>query len=155
MSVEARIATFGGGGFWAIEDAMRQLTGVLNTAVGYCGGGVDAPSYRDVASGATGHVESVRVQYDPSRVRYEDLVETFLASHDPTRKTKPAPAVGSQYRSVIFVHDAEQELVAKSAVEHLSRSGLHRRPVLTTIEPATTFHLAEEYHQHYLAKRRL
>lgn len=152
---EVRIATFAAGCFWNVEDAFRRRRGVLNTAVGFSGGSVENPEYRDVASGKTGHAEVVRVQYDPARIGYEELLELFWSCHDASEKRKPPGQVGSQYRSIIFVHDAEQELAAKSSLERLAASGRVRRPILTEIAQASTFYMAADYHQQYLEKRRL
>jgi peptide-methionine (S)-S-oxide reductase len=152
---EAALATFAGGGFWGLEDAFRRREGVLNTAVGYCGGVAADPSYRDVATGTTGHVEAVQVQFDPRRVSFGELVELFFERHDPTKKMKPPGEVGSQFRSVIFVRDAAQELGAKSVLERISASARFKKPVLTVIERAAPFYRAEDYHQQYLEKRSL
>jgi peptide-methionine (S)-S-oxide reductase len=152
---EVRLATFAAGCFWNVEDAFRRRRGVLNTAVGFSGGTLADPEYRDVASGRTGHVEVVRVQYDPAQVRYEELLEVFWSCHDPGEKRKPPGEVGSQYRSVIFAHDAEQELAAKSSLARLEASRRPRRPVLTEIRAAATFYMAADYHQQYLEKRRM
>jgi peptide-methionine (S)-S-oxide reductase len=151
---EVRIATFAAGCFWNVEDAFRRRRGVLNTAVGFSGGTLENPEYRDVASGRTGHAEVVRVQYDPAQVGYEELLALFWSCHDPAEKRKPPGQVGSQYRSIIFVHDAEQELAAKASLERLA-AGRPRRPVLTEIAPAASFYMAADYHQQYLEKRRM
>ena len=151
---EVKIATFAAGCFWNVEDAFRRRRGVLNTAVGFSGGTLENPEYRDVASGRTGHAEVVRVQYDPAQVRYEELLALFWSCHDPGEKRKPPGQVGSQYRSIIFVHDAEQELAAKASLERLA-AGRPRRPVLTEIAPAAGFYMAADYHQQYLEKRRM
>jgi len=152
---ETRIATFAAGCFWNVEDVFRRRRGVLNTAVGFSGGTVENPEYRDVASGKTGHVEAVRVQYDPAQIGYQELLELFWSCHDPSEKRKPPGQVGSQYRSIIFVHDAEQELAAKVSLERLTPAVRPRRPILTEILPAETFYMAADYHQQYLAKRRM
>jgi peptide-methionine (S)-S-oxide reductase len=144
-----QIATFAGGCFWEVEAAFRQVAGVTNTAVGYSGGHLPNPTYRDVCSGRTGHVEVVRVEFDPEVVSYAQLLETFLSSHDPTRRAQPR----SQYRSVIFAHDAHQEHEAKVALAQLARSGRCARPILTEIRPAAIFYLAEDYHQQFLERR--
>lgn len=150
---ETRLATFAAGCFWNVEDAFRRRRGVLNTAVGFSGGELANPEYRDVASGRTGHVEVVRVQYDPAQVRFEDLLEVFWGCHDASEKRKPAGEVGSQYRSIIFAHDAEQELAAKSALARVEAARGPRRPVLTEIRAAAVFYMAAEHHQQYLEKR--
>jgi peptide-methionine (S)-S-oxide reductase len=141
-----KIATFGAGCFWGVEAAFRRLEGVVDTEVGYAGGHVESPGYWDVCSGRTGHAEVVRVAYDPDRISYGDLLETFWSVHDPTMKEK------TQYRSVIFIHDDEQRTEAAAAIAKLDRSDTYRRPVVTAIEPAPEFYRAEEYHQCYFEK---
>jgi len=150
-----RLATFAAGCFWNVEDAFRRRRGVLETAVGFSGGELENPEYRQVASGKTGHAEVVRVQYDPQRVRYEELLELFWACHDPSEKRKPPGQVGSQYRSIIFVHDAEQELAAKASLARLEATVRPRRPLFTEIRVAAIFWMAADHHQQYLEKRRL
>jgi peptide-methionine (S)-S-oxide reductase len=151
---EVRLATFAAGCFWNVEDAFRRRRGVLNTAVGFSGGTLADPEYRDVASGRTGHAEVVRVQYDPAQIRYEELLEVFWTCHDPGEKHKAPGEVGSQYRSILFVHDPEQELAAKSSVARLEARS-PRRPVLTEIRAAAIFYMAADHHQQYLEKRRM
>jgi len=146
-------ATFGAGCFWGVEASFRQIPGVVATAVGYAGGHLQNPTYRDVCSDRTGHAEVVQVEYDPERVSYEQLLNVFWENHDPTTLNRQGPDVGSQYRSVIFFHDAEQEAAAKASREQLQASGRFRRPIVTEIAPAPTFWPAEEYHQQYLEKR--
>ena len=144
-------ATFGAGCFWGVEAAFRQLEGVCATRVGYAGGHTENPTYEDVCSHGTGHAEVVEVTYDPERVSYDQLLDTFWAKHDPTQLNRQGWDIGDQYRSVIFAHDDEQQQVAvRSKAEEQSR---HRRPVVTQIEPAQTFYEAEDYHQQYLEKR--
>jgi peptide-methionine (S)-S-oxide reductase len=148
-------ATFGAGCFWGVEAAFRQIPGVVATAVGYAGGTLPNPTYKDVCSDRTGHAEVVQVEYDPSRVSYEDLLTVFWENHDPTTLNRQGPDVGSQYRSAIFFHTPEQEASARASKEMLDRSGRFRRPIVTEIEPAPPFWRAEEYHQQYLEKRGL
>ena len=148
-------ATFGAGCFWGVEAAFRQVPGVTATAVGYAGGHTDRPSYQQVCNDTTGHAEVVQVEYDPERVRYEDLLAVFWANHDPTTLNRQGPDVGSQYRSAIFTHGPEQQAAAEASKAALGASGRFRRPIVTTIEPAGPFWRAEEYHQQYLEKRGL
>jgi peptide-methionine (S)-S-oxide reductase len=148
-------ATFGAGCFWGVEATFRQIEGVKATAVGYCGGHTERPTYRDVCSDETGHAEVVEVQYDPSVVPYEKLLQVFWEAHDPTQVNRQGPDIGSQYRSVIFYHTPEQEAAAKRSKEELDKSGAYKRPVATSIEAAQPFWRAEEYHQQYLEKRGL
>jgi peptide-methionine (S)-S-oxide reductase len=148
-------ATFGAGCFWGVEVAFRQVPGVIDAAVGYAGGTLVDPSYEQVCTGRTGHAEVVQVEYDPERVSYEQLLEVFFANHDPTQLNRQGPDFGTQYRSVIFYHDEAQERSARSAKEALQASGHHRHPIVTQIEPFSTFYPAEDYHQRYLEKRGL
>ncbi len=140
-------ATFGAGCFWGVEIAFRRIEGVTDAAVGYSGGHKENPSYREVCSGRTSHAEVVEIDYDPARVSYQTLLETFWELHDPQ-----GPDVGDQYRSVIFFHSPEQEEEALASKKRLDVSGELPRPVATLIEKAPTFWRAEEYHQRYLEK---
>lgn len=149
------VATFGAGCFWGVEVAFRRVPGVTATTVGYAGGHVENPSYEQVCTGRTGHAEVVRVEYDPERVTYDELLEVFWSAHDPTQLNRQGPDVGTQYRSVIFVHDDEQERTARGSKERLEAGGRFRRPIATRIEPAGAFWPAEDYHQRYLEKRGL
>jgi peptide-methionine (S)-S-oxide reductase len=146
------VATFGAGCFWKPEAIFREVPGVVDTAVGYEGGHVDHPTYEQVCSGRTGHAEVTRVTYDPDKVTYEELLDRFWAMHDPTQVNRQGPDVGDQYRTVIFTHTPEQ--VAAAAASKASRQEQFRDPVATSIEPATGFWMAEEYHQCYLEQRR-
>ncbi len=148
-------ATFGAGCFWGVEAAFRQVKGVVSTTVGYSGGRFKNPTYKDVCTDQTGHAEVVQVEYDPSKVSYEDLLSVFWQNHDPTTLNRQGPDVGTQYRSVIFFHNAEQEAAAKASKEKLEGSGKYNRPIVTEITPASEFYRAEEYHQQYLGKRGL
>lgn len=145
-------ATFGAGCFWGVEAAFRKLKGVVSTTVGYSGGSSKSPTYKDVCSGRTGHAEVVQVEYDPSRVSYEELLNVFWGVHDPTQMNRQGPDVGTQYRSAIFFHNAAQEAAAKAAKARLEKSGQYRKPIVTEIIPASEFYAAEEYHQRYLEK---
>jgi peptide-methionine (S)-S-oxide reductase len=150
--VKTDTATFGAGCFWGVEHSFRQVKGVVNTAVGYAGGNVDEPTYRQVCSGNTGHAEVVQVEFDPEKVSYDQLLETFWSIHDPTTKNRQGPDIGYQYRSVIFYHSAEQQAAAEASKKKLDESGKYHRPVVTAIEPAGSFWRAEEYHQRYYEK---
>ena len=145
-------ATFGAGCFWQVEEAFRQLDGVIDTAVGYEGGQVENPTYEQVCSGTTGHVEVCQVSFDPAKVTYEELVEKYLEIHDPTQLNRQGPDVGYQYRSVIFAHSDEQAEVAHRVIQRAQPR--FRDPIVTEVEPAKPFWRAEEYHQCYLDKRR-
>ena len=146
-------ATFGAGCFWGVEAAFRQVKGVLSTAVGYSGGHLDNPTYKDVCSGRTGHAEVVEVEYDPSQVSYDDLLKVFWENHDPTTMNRQGPDVGAQYRSAIFFHSPEQEAAARASKEK-AQSGFKNK-IVTEITPVSEFYRAEEYHQQYLEKRGL
>jgi peptide-methionine (S)-S-oxide reductase len=146
-------ATFAAGCFWGVEEAFRQLPGVLETAVGFMGGTTESPSYREVCGGRTRHAEVVHLEYDPSRISYDELLETFWSCHDPTTLNRQGPDVGDQYRSAIFYHTPDQQAAARASKERLDAAGRFRRPIVTAIEPALTFWRAEEYHQRYLEKR--
>ncbi len=145
-------ATFGAGCFWGVEGAFRQVKGVKSTSVGYMGGWMENATYRDVCSGETGHAEAVQVEYDPAEVSYEELLKVFWDIHDPTTLNRQGPDVGTQYRSVVFFHNAEQEAAAKASKEKLQDSGRFNRKVVTEIKPASEFYRAEEYHQQYFEK---
>ena len=148
-------AMFGAGCFWGVEAAFRQVPGVVATAVGYAGGHLANPTYKDVCTDGTGHAEVVQVEYDPSKVGYDDLLKVFWENHDPTQLNRQGPDVGTQYRSAIFVDGPEQEAAARASKEAQETSGRFRRPIVTQIEPAPDFWRAEEYHQQYLEKRGL
>ena len=146
-------ATFGAGCFWGVEAAFRRTQGVTGTKVGYAGGGVDNPTYEQVCSDTTGHAEVVEVTYDDEQVPYGQLLTIFWLEHDPTQLNRQGPDVGSQYRSVIFVHDEEQRAAAEASREAVQAR--FTRPVVTQIEDAPPFWEAEDYHQQYLEKRGL
>ncbi len=148
-----RKATFGAGCFWGVEAAFRRVDGVLGTRVGYAGGTTTRPTYEQVCSDATGHAEVVEVTYDDEQVPYERLLAVFWAEHDPTQLNRQGPDVGTQYRSVVFVHDDEQRRVAQASRDHVQER--LTRPVVTQIEDAPPFWEAEEYHQRYLERRGL
>ncbi|HET7693398.1 MAG TPA: peptide-methionine (S)-S-oxide reductase MsrA [Gemmatimonadota bacterium] len=146
-------ATFAAGCFWGVEETFRQLSGVVDTAVGFMGGATENPSYREVCGGRTGHAEVVHLEYDPSRISYDALLDAFWSCHDPTTLNRQGPDVGDQYRSAIFYHTPAQEAAAHASKERVEAAGRFRRPIVTAIEPASTFWRAEEYHQRYLEKR--
>ena len=146
-------ATFGAGCFWGVELTLQQLPGVAETAVGYAGGTLDKPTYKDVCTGTTGHAEVVQLIFDPQQISYEQLLEAFFSLHDPTQKNRQGPDWGTQYRSVIFYHSAQQEQAARAAIARLTQQRRFAKPIVTQVEPAQTFWPAEEYHQKYLEKR--
>ncbi len=150
-STKTEKATFGAGCFWQVEEAFRQLDGVIHTAVGYEGGHVDNPTYEQVCTGTTGHVEVCQVTFDPAKVGYEELVSKYFEIHDPTQLNRQGLDVGWQYRSVIFAHSDEQAEIARRVIERTQPR--FRDPIVTEIERAQSFWRAEEYHQCYLEKR--
>jgi peptide-methionine (S)-S-oxide reductase len=146
-------ATFAAGCFWGVEEAFRRVPGVTTTAVGYTGGTLDNPTYQDVCTDRTGHAEAVEVEYDPSRVSYDQLLDVFWSCHNPTTRNRQGPDVGTQYRSAIFYHTPAQKAAAEASRDRLQASGRYPNPVVTEITPAPRFYRAEEYHQRYLEKR--
>jgi peptide-methionine (S)-S-oxide reductase len=148
-------ATFAAGCFWGVEANFRRVMGVTSTSVGYTGGQLANPTYEAVCTDRTGHAEAIEVDYDPQQVRYEDLLEIFWATHDPTTPNRQGPDVGAQYRSAIFFHDAAQEASAIASKERQEKAGRFRRPIVTQIVAAGTFYPAEDYHQQYYEKRGL
>ncbi len=146
-------ATFAAGCFWGVESAFRQIPGVTDVKVGFAGGTLVNPSYKDVCTGRTGHAEVAQVTFDPKLVSYERLLDAFWNMHDPTTLNRQGPDVGTQYRSAIFVHSPEQEAAAKASLAKLTSSGRFKRPIVTQIVPSTTFYPAEEYHQRYFEKQ--
>jgi peptide-methionine (S)-S-oxide reductase len=141
-------ATFAAGCFWGVEDFFLHAPGVVDVVSGYTGGDVASPTYAQVCSGRTGHAEAVLVTYDPSKVTYDQLLEEFFRHHDPTTPNRQGPDVGTQYRSAIFTHGAEQERLAKESLDMYAAR--FRRPIVTEVVPASTFWPAEEYHQRYV-----
>jgi peptide-methionine (S)-S-oxide reductase len=148
-------ATFGAGCFWGVEVAFRQVRGVTEATAGYLGGTLANPTYEDVCTGRTGHAEVVEVTYDPEKVSYEDLLNVFWSSHDPTTLNRQGPDRGTQYRSAIFYHSEAQKQAAVGSKDRWNNSGRFSGPIVTEITPASTFYRAEEYHQRYLEKHGL
>jgi peptide-methionine (S)-S-oxide reductase len=148
-------ATFAAGCFWGVEASFRKVNGVVDATVGYTGGHTENPTYKQVCTDRTGHAEAVMVEYDPSIVTYDQLLDVFWNIHDPTTPNRQGPDVGSQYRSAIFYHDEDQEAKAVESKEKLQKSGKFRRDIVTEITPASTFYRAEEYHQRYYEKHGL
>ena len=146
-------ATFAAGCFWGVEAAFRRVDGVTGTAVGYTGGDTEDPTYEEVCSDLTGHAEAVQVEFDPERVSFEDLLEVFWSIHDPTTRNRQGPDVGSQYRSAVYFHDAAQQAAAQASKARLEVEKRVTRPVVTEITPASTFYMAEDYHQQYFEKQ--
>jgi len=147
------VAVLAGGCFWGVEDILRDLPGVMDTDVGYTGGWLENPTYHDTHDSKSGHAEAIRVTFDPSELSYEDLLEQwFFKLHDPTTLNRQGNDVGTQYRSAIFPQSPEQRATAERVKARVEASGKWKRPITTSIEPASAWYSAEEYHQDYLRK---
>lgn len=149
MATETAIVA--GGCFWCTEAVFENVKGVQKVESGYIGGSLANPSYQQVCSGRSGHAEAVRVTYDPAVLSYKDLLGIFFATHDPTTLNRQGADVGSQYRSAVFYENESQKAQAEAVMAELNAAGVFDRPIVTTLEPATTFYRAEDYHQHYYA----
>lgn len=146
-------ATLAGGCFWCTEAVFERMEGVEDVVSGYIGGQIPNPTYQAVCSGLTGHAEAVEIKYDPSKTSFEQLLEVFFATHDPTTLNRQGADVGTQYRSAIFYHDDQQKEIAQSYIQQLNESAeFKRRKIVTTLEPASKFYVAEEYHQDYFRR---
>jgi peptide-methionine (S)-S-oxide reductase len=145
-------ATVGGGCFWCIEAAFKELDGIESVTSGYAGGHTENPSYRAVCSGDTGHAEVVQLEYDPDVISYEEILEVFFTVHDPTQLNRQGPDVGTQYRSIVLAHDEKQRELAEQYIEALDEEGGYDDPVVTEVELLETFYRAEEKHQDYFEK---
>ncbi len=143
------LATFGAGCFWCVEAIFEEVKGVKSVVAGYAGGDIENPTYRQVSSGATKHAEVTRIVFDPSAVTYEQLLEVFWHTHNPTTKNRQGADVGPQYRSVIFYHNEEQKQLAQKSMEATDASDLWADPIVTEIEPIKNYSKAENYHQNY------
>lgn len=146
-------ATFAAGCFWGVEETFRTTEGVTATAVGYIGGNTEDPSYEEVCSGASGHAEAVRIEYDPARVSYDELLQVFWQAHDPTQLNRQGWDSGSQYRTAIFTHDADQKAAA-TASKKTQNDTAFAGEIVTEINDLPAFYMAEDYHQQYVEKRR-
>ena len=149
--MDREVATLGGGCFWCLDAVYRQLRGVEKVESGYAGGTKPNPTYRDVCGGQTGHAEVVQITFDPSLIAYRDLLDVFFTIHDPTTKDRQGGDIGSQYRSIILTHSDDQARIAREAVAEVEAEKLYDDPIVTEIEPLTTFYSAERYHQDYFA----
>lgn len=153
MSSEGReVAVLAGGCFWGVEDLIRKIPGVLETDVGYAGGKLDAPTYRDVKTGETGHAEAVRIVFDPKQVSFETILDHFFRMHDPTTPNRQGNDVGTQYRSAIFAQSEAQRRTAEAVKQRVDASGKWKKPLVTEIVDGGKFFTAEDYHQDYLVK---
>ena len=142
-------ATFGAGCFWCVEAVFQQLDGVLSVQSGYSGGDVPNPTYQQVCMGTTGHAEVCQIRFDPQRVGYEDLLQVFWKTHDPTTLNRQGNDVGTQYRSAIFYHNDEQKAAAERIKQQLDEAAIWPNPIVTEIVPEAEFYAAEDYHQNY------
>lgn len=143
------IATLGGGCFWCLEAVYDEMDGVISVESGYMGGQKPNPSYKDVCTGRTGHVEVVQIAFDPSKASYRDILEVFFTIHDPTTRDRQGADIGSQYRSAIFYHSDEQRDTAEQTIRDLTAEGVFADPIVTEVRPAEPFYRAEDYHQEY------
>ena len=148
--MEKETAVLAGGCFWGVEELLRKIPGVITTDVGYSGGTIENANYNIVKTGTTGHAESVRIEFDPSIITYEKILEHFFKLHDPTTKNQQGNDVGTQYRSVIFYQNEKQKEQAFTMIERVNKSGAWKKPVVTEVIPFKKFILAEDYHQDYL-----
>jgi len=142
-------ATFGAGCFWCVEAIFQDLKGVHSVTSGYAGGHIENPTYEEVCSGKTGHAEVAQIKFDPGIIGYEDLVNIFWTTHDPTTLNRQGGDVGTQYRSVIFYHSREQKKIAEKSKAEIEKAGLYPDPIVTEIVQLTNFYDAEDYHQNY------
>ena len=148
-----RTASFAAGCFWGVEARFREIAGVIDAVVGYMGGETQSPDYQQVCSGNTGHAETVQLLFDDAQVSYAELLDAFFTMHDPTTLNRQGPDFGSQYRSVVFWHESEQQAVAEKKITEIDASGKWQNPVVTQVVEAGQFWWAEEYHQQYLEKK--
>lgn len=151
MEKNTQQAVFGGGCFWCIEAAFERIPGVLDASSGYAGGNTENPSYEEVCSGGSGHAEVVKLEYDPEKVTFEQLLETFFKVHDPTQLNRQGADIGTQYRSVIYYMNEEQKTAATEFIKTL-QDEVYEKPVVTELSPLETFYRAEAYHQDYYEK---
>lgn len=151
-STTQAVATLGGGCFWCVEGALNQLNGVSKVISGYAGGRTENPTYEDICTGGTGHAEVAQITFDPAVIDYRTLLITFFAIHDPTTLNRQGNDIGTQYRSVIYTHDAEQEAIARKLIADLDANKVWDDPIVTEVMPLPTFYPAENYHQDYFAK---
>lgn len=146
---KTQLATFGGGCFWCTEAVFLRLRGVKKVVSGYTGGKTVNPTYKEVCQGDTGHAEVIQIEFDPAQITFEQLLDVFMHTHDPTTLNRQGADVGTQYRSSVFFHDAAQKEAAKKVIDELNKSGDFDSPIVTTIEEMKKFYPAEDYHQNY------
>lgn len=154
MTANTRIemATLGGGCFWCLEPVFEELVGVEKVVVGYAGGEHPSPDYKLVCSGTTGHAEVIQISYDPEAITFRQVLEIFFSVHDPTTPNRQGADVGTQYRSIVLYHDEQQKQTAEELIEALDSQEIWKNPIVTQVEPLSTFYPAEEYHQAYYRK---
>lgn len=145
------VAVFAGGCFWCVEPVFSQLKGVKKVVSGYIGGHTLNPTYKQICNGDTGHAEAIQISFDPAQISFDELLEIFFVAHDPTTPNRQGNDVGTQYRSAIFAHDAEQRRSAEKMIARLNAEKLWPSPIVTEINDAATFYPAEDYHQYYYA----
>ncbi|MEQ3661087.1 MAG: peptide-methionine (S)-S-oxide reductase MsrA [Flavobacterium sp.] len=153
MNIEnnMEVATFAGGCFWCTEAIFTELKGVEKVVSGYTGGTVKNPSYREICNGTTGHAEAIQITFNPKEIAFEDLLEVFFGTHDPTTLNRQGADVGTQYRSEIFYHSQEQKEKAEDYIKFIEKEKLYSKPIVTKVSSAVVFYKAEEYHQDYYA----
>ncbi|HZV62605.1 MAG TPA: peptide-methionine (S)-S-oxide reductase MsrA [Methylophilaceae bacterium] len=144
-----KLAVFAGGCFWCLEPVFSQLKGVHNVVSGYIGGHAANPTYKQVCNGDTGHAEAIQIEFDPAEISFEELLEIFFASHDPTTPNRQGNDVGTQYRSAVFCQDDEQRHITEQVIRRMNEEKVFRSPIVTEINAAGTFYPAEDYHQRY------
>jgi len=149
MDEKRELATFGGGCFWCVEAIFERVNGVFSAESGYSGGHIRNPDYKQVTSGTTGHAEVVQIAYDPSVISYQELLEIFFNTHDPTTLNRQGADVGTQYRSIVLYHNEVQRDLASQVIDKLEEEGIWNDPIVTTVEPFEAFYSAEAYHQEY------
>jgi peptide-methionine (S)-S-oxide reductase len=150
--IKTEIAVLGGGCFWCTEAVFKMLKGVSSVLPGYAGGTKENPTYEQVSGGSTGHAEVIRIEFDPSKIRFEDLLTVFFGSHDPTTRNRQGNDVGTQYRSVIFYTTSAQKIAAEKFIADINESNAEGKPIVTEIEPLEKFYEAEDYHRDYFAR---
>ncbi len=152
MTTATETATLAGGCFWCVEAVFDDLKGVHSAESGYMGGKTLNPTYEDICTGRTGHAEVIRIGFDPAEVSFADILRVFFTIHDPTTLNRQGNDSGTQYRSAIFYHSDAQKQAAQEVIAEVTREGLYRNPIVTEVTAASTFYIAENYHQEYFAR---
>lgn len=149
---DLELATLGGGCFWCTEAVFSELNGVVKVEPGYSGGAAPNPTYQEVCTGRTGHAETIQITYDPKIITYKELLQIFFTTHDPTTLNRQGADVGTQYRSIIFYHTAEQKQIAADVIREIESKGVWDKPIVTELKPLQVFYKAEDYHQEYFKR---